>query len=292
MPQHTPEPTHGHWPALQAATARDAAARLPFIVAGCEVGSVARPHLPLLAQHAPWVELRDNRLHCHHPDDRAFALTHAALRERGAILAWRDEIFPLFDPATLAPVARIERAATRFWGTLTLGAHANGFVRGADGRPSHLWIARRSPNKATDPGLLDNLIGGGVPAGQTPHETLVREGFEEAGLSPALLLGASAGSVLRLARDIPEGYQQEWLYSYDVELPAGLVPCNQDGEVAEFALMAEGEVRRVVQQAAGMTTDAALVTIDFLLRHALLDDEAVAARVQTLRLAQRAQPRP
>ena len=277
MPPPTPA-----WPALHAATARDAVARWPLFVAGREAGCVAKRHLPLLERHAPWAEVRAGSVHVDHPDDGAFAQAHAALRAAGAILAWRDEIFPLFDPESLTALARIERAATRFWGTLTLGAHANGFVRGADGRPSHLWIARRSPNKATDPGLLDNLIGGGVPAGQTPHEALVREGFEEAGLSPAQVLGATAGSLLRLARDIPEGYQQEWLYSYDLELPAGLVPGNQDGEVAEFALLAVDEVRRIVQQSAEMTTDAALVTIDFLLRHGLLDD--ATARLQRLRL--------
>ena len=81
------------------------------------------------------------------------------------------------------PLALIERAAARFWGTLTFGAHANGYVADAQGRPTHLWIARRSTHKATDPGKLDNLVGGGVPHGQTPFETLVREGFEEAGLA-------------------------------------------------------------------------------------------------------------
>lgn len=275
------------WPALQAATAHDAQSRVPFTVCSRRVGSVARRHLPLLARLAPWIGQHDGIVSCPQPDDAALAALHATLRDAGAILAWRDEVFPLFDPETLASLARIERAATRFWGTLTLGAHANGYLRGADGRPSHLWIARRSPHKATDPGLLDNLVGGGVPAGQSPREALVREGFEEAGLAPAQFAALTAGSVLGLARDIPEGFQQEWLYSYDIELPPGLEPRNQDGEVAEFALMSMPEVRRLVEHGEQMTTDAALVTIDFLLRHGFVDEPSVARRVQALRIAGR-----
>ncbi len=277
-----------HWPALRAAIACDPASRVPFVVARRQVGSVARCHQPLLARSAAWLQQDGSGVHCARPDEPAFAELHATLRAEGAIVAWRDEPFPLLDPETLEPLARIERAATRFWGSLTLGAHANGFVRGGDGRPSHLWIARRSPTKATDPGLLDNLVGGGVPAGQSPRDTLVREGFEEAGLAPARLAPATTGSVLRLHRDIPEGFQHEWLYSYDVELPHGLVPLNQDGEVAEFALLSVGDIRGIVERTQEMTTDAALVTTDFLLRHRMLDDAWVAQRLLALRVHGRA----
>jgi hypothetical protein len=50
------------------------------------------------------------------------------------------------------------RAAARFWGTLTLGAHADGFLANGHGRPTHLWIARRALDKATDPGSRDNVV--------------------------------------------------------------------------------------------------------------------------------------
>ena len=96
--------------------------------------------------------------------------------------------------------------------------------------------------------------------------------------------GTRTGSVLRLQRDIAEGFQHEWLYSFDLELPAGLQPQNQDGEVAGFTLM---PVDQALELAAGtsMTVDAALVTIDFALRHGLLDDAEAAQRLQALRVA-------
>ena len=279
----TPDPQRDFL-AIDAAQRHDAAARRPLHLGDRAVGSVAAGALPVLRVHAPWLQerddgvlstaLRDEAL------DAAFAATHVALRERGLITGWRDEIYAVV-PAWGAPVlARIERAAARFWGTLTFGAHANGYVAGPDGRPSHLWIARRSPHKPTDPGKFDNLIGGGVPHGQTPFETLVREGWEEAGLAADLVLRATHGRVIDLQRTLPDcaghGLQREQLFVYDLALPPGLQPRNQDGEVASLQLL---PVAEALALAAGdtMTVDAALATLDFALRWRLLGEREQAA---------------
>jgi len=278
----------GRWTALAAAAAYDRAARLRLVVAGRDVGSVARAHLPALAAWPQWLRIGDDAVAIDGAPPtltQRLAAVHAALRDAGLILAWRDEPFPLFDPATLQPLATIERAACRFWGTLTLGMHCTGYVADATGRPTHLWIARRSATKATDPGKFDNLIAGGVPAGQTPGEALLREGWEEAGLPAATVRAARPGPVLCTGIDIREGLQHEWLYAFDLELPAGAVPRNQDGEVAAFACLPAAEA---VALAAGdaMTVDAAVVTLDFALRHAALpaaDAARVAAGLRALR---------
>jgi 8-oxo-dGTP pyrophosphatase MutT (NUDIX family) len=281
------------WLALHAATTHDAAARVPFVLNGRRIGSVARRHLAALRTLGLAVDGHQVALHtAPEAPDAALARLNAALRAQGLILAWRDEPFPVLDPATGTPLGAMERAAARFWGTLTLGAHANGYVADASGRPTHLWIATRSPTKATDPGLRDNLVGGGVPDGQTPHQTLVREGWEEAGLTPAHMREAAAGSVLRLQRDIREGLQHEWLHVFDLRLPAGLEPRNQDGEVARFDCL---PVTQALALAAGdtMTVDAALVTLDFALRHALLPEaqsRALGARLAALRVGPVVQP--
>jgi 8-oxo-dGTP pyrophosphatase MutT (NUDIX family) len=174
------------------------------------------------------------------------------------------------------PLALIERAAARFWGTLTFGAHCNGYVAAAAGRPAYLWIARRSAHKPTDPGRLDNLVGGGVPHGQTPAEALLREGFEEAGLDAATMRRARPGSVIALACDIVEGFMYEHLHTFDLELPPDRVPVNQDGEVAELHRLPVAEaIERAAQ--GEMTVDAALVTLDFALRYGLLEADGAAA---------------
>ena len=278
------------WPALCAARAHDAAARVRFVVNGVTVGSVARQHLAALRAWPSLLQVQGDTL-LMQGDDAALQATlkeiNTALRLQGLIPGWRDEIFPLFDPVSRAPLARMERAATRFWGTLTLGAHATGYVADASGRPTHLWIAQRSMSKATDPGKFDNLIGGGVPDGQTPWQALLREGWEEAGLEEPVVSHALPGSVLSLRRDIPEGLQHEWLYSYDLAMPQGLAPHNQDGEVAAFECLPVADALALAAGAT-MTVDAALVTLDFALRHSLLPQakaHALDARLQGLRVA-------
>ena len=268
-------------------------ARVPFLVEGTHVGSVAQAHLWRLAGWRHWIDVVD-AAHTPHPQvqlvapraarDEALAAMNAALRDEGLIRAWRDEPFALFNPQDGCVLATFERASARFWGTLTLGAHANGFVADAAGRPTHLWIARRAWNKATDPGCLDNLIGGGVPHGQTPLETVVREGWEEAGLAPAQMQRLSAGRVIELDRDVPEGRQFERLHVYDLELDAGVVPANQDGEVAQI-MRIEVEEAAQVALSGQMTVDAALVTLDFLLRRDVLPGpqrRALAPRLESL----------
>jgi len=266
------------WPALRAARAHDPSARVPFEIAGETVGSVARQHLSALQPFAPALRIEGHRVRLQvaagERTDTLAQINHR-LRASGLIKAWRDEPYALPGATGRDSLTTIERAASRFWGTLTFGAHATGYVSDASGRPDGLWIAQRAFDKATDPGKFDNLIGGGVPIGQSPLQALQREAWEEAGLLPAQLSDVRAGSVLRLRRDIAEGLQHEWLHCFDLAMPAGLRPHNQDGEVAVFELL---PLAQALQLAAGdtMTVDAALVTLDFALRHRLLSIEESA----------------
>ena len=270
-------PAFESWPAIDRATAHDAKARRPFrVLEGGQlvpVGSVDRRHLPVLSRWPSMLAASEHGADLLLPDQdsrsRALAEIHSSLREDGLLPGWRDEPYPIVD-GRLEVLAVIERAASRFWGTLTFGAHCNGFVREEGERPTHLWIARRSADKATDPGRLDNLVGGGVRQGQSMRQTIVREGWEEAGLKRAFASRAVEGRVVSLDRDIPEGRQNEWIQVYDLEMPASFVPSNQDGEVMGFARLTIAEA---LECAAGdeMTVDASLVTLDFALRRFLFD---------------------
>jgi len=276
------------WPALSAARARDPSARLPFLVQDRRVGSVARQHLLALQPWRHCLRIDDDGVRLQACGDAAtkdLARINAALRAAGLVQGWRDELCTLFDPATMQALAQMERAAMRFWGTLTLGAHATGFVASGDGRPAQLWVATRAADKATDPGLFDNLVGGGVPAGQTPLQTLQREAWEEAGLpwpSPALLRLQAAPHALRLLRDVPEGLQHELLLSWDLQLLPDWQPANQDGEVAAVRLLGAADALALAASTR-MTVDASLVTLDFALRHGLLQDAVLAAGIAELR---------
>lgn len=244
------------------------------------MGSVAEAHLPALAAWPQWIDVAPHAVALHFGGDvdridAHWATVNHALRAHGLIVAWRDEPYGVWDEQE-ASHATIERAASRFWGTLTLGAHCNGYAADAQGRPTHLWVAKRSLSKPTDPGMLDNLIGGGVPLGQSPWEALQREAFEEAGLAPEEIAQAMPGRIVALHCDIPEGLQREHLHVYDLRLPEGRTPQNQDGEVAWHqcwpvadALAAAAEGR--------FTTDAALATLDFAVRHGVVAKDDLLA---------------
>lgn len=269
------------WPAIALARACDGPARIPFVLmdeSGPVLGSVALAHLDALRAWPDAFELLATpggaprvlllRLSVEGRDAR-LAHIHACLRDGGLITGWRDEPYPLRD-RTGGEHGTIERASSRFWGTLTLGAHCNGYVADASGRPTHLWIARRSETKAVDPGRLDNVIGCGVPAGQSPRAAIVREGWEEAGLVPAQMSALEVGGLIDLECDIPEGRQHERLHVFDLAFPAGRVPRSVDGEVAEHRLMPLAEA--LARAAAGeLTTDAALATLDFAVRRRLIE---------------------
>lgn len=262
-------------PSIDLARRVDTHRRVPLLVEGTVVGSVRRDHLPLLARHAPWLLIDDHGVSfaaaLSTPEARteALARSNLALREAGLIAGWRDEVYTVQVDPDSPVLACLERAAARFWGTLTFGAHLNGHVCDAQGRITALWIAQRSLNKATDPGRLDNLVGGGIAHGQTPFDALVRECWEESGLDAVLARQARPGRRIRLLRDVAEGLQHEILFSYDLRLPEGLQPRNIDGEVMAHRLVPVDEVIELLKGEA-MTVDAALVTLDFLLRHDLL----------------------
>jgi len=273
--------TQHSWPAIALARACDGPPRLPFVLGdarGPVLGSVAVRHLAALREWPDAFQLlaatdgapRALALRLPAPGrDARLAHIHARLHADGLIVGWRDEPYPLRDRGG-GEHGMIERAASRFWGVLTLAAHCNGYLADGSGRPTHLWIARRSLAKPTDPGRLDNMIGGGVPAGQSPREAVIREGWEEAGLEPPDMAGLASGGLVDLDCDIPEGRQHERLYVFDLALAADVVPRNVDGEVAEHRLMPVAEA--LARAAAGeLTTDAALATLDFAVRHRLIE---------------------
>lgn len=282
-----PQAVERAWTALGQARCR-AKPRRALRVEGEVVGSVDEVHLPALDRWPGALSVDDRALTLRVPAgerDAWFAQANAVLHADGLIRGWRGEPFALPSPSSGRALAVIERASARFWGTLTLGAHANGWVAGTDGRPASLWVARRAANKPTDPGKLDNLVGGGVPHGQTPAQALMREGFEEAGLTPAQMARAVPGCVIELIRDVPEGLQFERLHVFDLALEPNERPVNQDGEVASIERM---PIETVATLAAGdaMTVDASLVTLAFLRRYGLLGatgrGEALAAALDRL----------
>lgn len=179
-----------------------------------------------------------------------FSSVVETLAAEGFIPGWRNERYRIED------LFEIERAAARPFGLDTHAVHVNGISH--DGK---MWLARRSPTKPIDPGLLDNLVGGGVTAGLSTMEVLLKEAWEEAGIPAELARRARPGGTAHILREVREGVQSETVHVYDLELPAGFQPRNQDGEVAEFLLVELHELERLE-----LTLEAQLAAQDYFSR--------------------------
>lgn len=238
---------------------------LPVVIAGCALGIASPEVAGFLAAHTPHFALRDSRLVLLDASLDATArsaLLHDAalrLRDAGMLRGWRDERLDVRPEPGAPPVAVIERAACRTLGLATTAVHLNAFA--ADGR---VWVARRAVHKQIDPGLLDNLVGGMVPAGEDELTALRREAMEEAGLD-ITVWPLRRGGRIRFTRQVPEGFQVEDVQVFDAMLPADAQPCNQDGEVSEIGCWPLPRVMAALERDA-FTLEAALVTIDGLQR--------------------------
>ncbi|MBB2997993.1 8-oxo-dGTP pyrophosphatase MutT (NUDIX family) [Paraburkholderia tropica] len=196
-----------------------------------------------------------------------------ALAAEGRIPGWRDETYAIRNAFDAPPLAYIERAASRFFGTMTYAVHLNGVVEYAGSAVPLLWIARRSDTKATDPGMLDNVVAGGIGWGLGVEATLQKECWEEAGIAAELAACATPGRTVHVLQSLPEGTQAEQIFVYDLALPEDFVPHNQDGEVGEHRLARIDETARWIEEGQ-MTVDASLATLDLLLRRQWIDEDA------------------
>lgn len=184
-----------------------------------------------------------------------------ALRDAGLAGAWRHEQLAVCD-ALGAVLGTVERAAVRPLGIATQAVHLVGQT--PDGRH---WVQQRALDKDTDPGLWDTLMGGMVPASDNVEAALARETWEEAGLHVSDLQPLRYGGRIATARPSRDGagtgYLRENLDWYHCTVPEGLVPQNQDGEVAQFRLMDSQGLRQALQRDA-FTLEAALIYIALL----------------------------
>lgn len=196
------------------------------------------------------------------------------LADEGALTAWRNERYDACAGATRPPAFLLERAAARYFGIRTTAVHVNGLVD--PGPRASMWIARRSPSKAIDPGMLDNLVGGGVASGASVVDTLAKEAWEEAGIDAATAARAQPAGVVTIRRLQPDGLQLETIHVHDLWLPREFVPANQDGEAVEHRLVPLDRVVALLANDSGqdaMTADASLVALDALIRLGAIDAE-------------------
>ena len=264
---------------------------VPFEIGAERAGWIRREFVARLRRWPEMFEFLQERVRLspalEHEVARTAALAEVTrgLAREGAITGWRDETYPVRIRQESAPLCHIERAAMRFFGLTAAAAHLNGYTPKTGGM--RVWLARRSSSKAIDPGLLDNLVGGGIASGQDAWQTLLRECGEEAGMDRELAMRAQPAGMLQVCRAVPEGLHLEILHTYDLELRDDFKPRNTDGEVSEFVCLdTDALLARIAQ--GELAIEASVVALDFLLRH-----RAVAVSDSGIRAAlDRCRPRP
>ena len=145
----------------------------------------------------------------------------------------------------------------------------NGWLKNND--RSYMWIARRSLTKPTGPGKLDQIVAGGQPAGMSLRDNLIKECEEEAGIPRALAVNARSVGIVSYETTREEGLRNDVLFNFDLEVPLGFEPVNNDGEVAAFMLWEIREVIERLNDTEDFKFNSALVIIDFLIRHGFID---------------------
>jgi 8-oxo-dGTP pyrophosphatase MutT (NUDIX family) len=257
-------------------------AQVPLLVQGRAVGWLAPERAQRLAGWPAYFSLSDEgvelaaSLVTHGQRTAAFAEVARVLAAEGALSAWRDERYAVAVEPGEAPLFELERAAARYFGIHTSAAHLNGVV--GSGEDWQMWLARRSSVKPIDPGLLDNLVGGGIAAGASVADTLVKEAWEEAGIEADRARSSLPVGAVHICREQPDGLQRETIHVHDLWLPSEFVPQNQDGEAVAHRLCTPDAVLAVIATDE-VTADASLVIVDFLLRegHIPRDDAGFAA---------------
>lgn len=213
----------------------------------------------------------------------ALARVSEGLVTAGLIPRLRNERYDVrAEPGGLS-LATLDRAAVPAFGVRAEGVHVNGLVRRADGLS--LWVAVRARDKSIAPGKLDNLVAGGIPAGLSADETLVKEAAEEAGIPPELAATARpAGRIgYVMAWNEPRqarGIRRDTLHVFDLDLPDGFLPRPNDDEVERFELWPIGRVLAAVRDNDAFKFNVNLVLIDLFLREGLIPAGEGASRLR------------
>jgi hypothetical protein len=212
---------------------------------------------------------------------RAFLLE---LRERGQFKGlWRDEDYPVTWEFARPALLAMERAAVPWFGVRAFGPHMTGYVRKPGGL--HIWVPRRSYQKPTFPGELDNTVAGGQPTGIGILDNLIKECAEEAAIPRELARHAKPTGFIAYWNQSGAQLKPDIMTCFDLELPESFTPQAHDGEVHAFELWPVERVFETVRDTNDFKYNCNLVLIDFFVRHGMLsaDDRDFFSIVEGLR---------
>jgi len=188
-----------------------------------------------------------------------------------ALEGWRNETYEIKPSFGQKSLFAMERSATCLFGLRQYGVDINGYVVDENGDIS-VWMQRRSINKPTWPGKLDNFVAGGLSTGLSVRETVIKETNEEANLPKHIATQMKPAGCVSFFFQSERGLFPNTEFVFDIELPIDFVPKNNDGEVDEFKLV---PANKLVEQIcdSDMKTTSCPVTLDFLIRKGIVNAE-------------------
>lgn len=195
-----------------------------------------------------------------------------SLRDAGIITNWRDEAYGIYLPGSDLTNAlfTIERGVAPFLGFRVFGIHINGYqMPKSQSIIEHIWIAKRSKLKKIEPHKLDNLAAGGLSFGEAPLESAKREAMEEANIPPTLTDKLRFSAPFNYLAEFNKTVRNECIFVFDLPLPDNFIPTINDGEVENFYRLSPAEIEIALLDGEKFKPNSGLVTLHFLLRHAL-----------------------
>ncbi|PWA24233.1 hypothetical protein CCH79_00017896 [Gambusia affinis] len=260
---------------------------LRFEIDGAQVGWIPPHVVSLLTPHTD-VFLPPQRdavslcpsLDCYEKRSEAVNDVLEALRQESSLTClrgWRDER----ETEILRRAADVDGKSSNkyvsadrgIFGVKRYGVHINGYTVNGSGEIS-MWLARRSATKQTYPGRLDNMAAGGLAADVGIKHTLIKECEEEACIPADIAAKASPVSTVSYTYEDEEGVFPESQFVFDLELPLDFVPRVGDGEVQDFYLLPIEKVKELLASD-DFKPNSAMVILDFLIRHSLIEPDTV-----------------
>ena len=252
----------------------DIANFVPFKIAGRRIGWIKQQVLPYFAAFPDVVSCSVDEITVNPALDTSAVLTREmsriakCLAEAGFTNTLRQEQYAV-GTRFGETFFELDRAVVPIFGVRAYGLHLTGFVR--DGDNFLIWVPRRTLDRPTYPGKLDNTVAGGQPAGLSLAENLEKECAEEAGLPSYMVGRARPTGTIGYRLEIEHGLRDDLIFSFDLELPPDFSPKNCDGEVEDFQLWPAEKVMSVVESTDRFKFNCNLVLIDFFIRHGVIN---------------------
>lgn len=253
---------------------------LPFICEGVQVGLISSKVLKELQRFPSVFAISSNSVtftpNLDNPQARNDALEETLLKLKSedvfpALRGWRGECYVTRASSSGPELFKMERAGSVLFGVKSYGVHITGYVNHSS-KGLCVWFQQRSKTKQTWPGMFDSFVGGGLTESYGVRETAIKEAGEEANVPEDLASNLKPVGVVSFLHESERGIQPDTEYVFDLELPEGFKPSNNDGEVEDFVLVPVKEIPDFICKENFKITSSA-IALDWLIRHGIVTPE-------------------